>query len=588
MRIGCESEVEEVYNRAMALLREIGNTRAGKEVQGARDRALPWAVGVLGSHISMKPKQPNPAKELYRLLRNRTPAELWRSEVPAFDAASLDERLASVGLVRAVGVVFSESGTFSERTEARKWLVSLLSDPEERIRRYALAALPKLGGGDSEEPAIHRVLQNASTDREKQNVARVLEKVGGARTLALGEALPERALQRVRANVARSENPGKILLDVPFAPEDGPLHLHFRCRDGLETFLKEELADRSRFPQLRVAWSDPGCVAVTAPAPVTLGQLHEARCFSDVAVFLGIGRDVADIADQIVDGFSALQAWTEGIVRYRLEFVGRGHQRSVIRDLATAVSERSPGMLNDPREALWQIDLHDDENGVRIEAVPRLRPDPRFAWRLGDIPAASHPPLAAAMARLASPFKNEIVWDPFCGSGSELIEVALLGGDSIRRVVGTDVDSDALKVARRNLNASPAHTVNAVLAERDFRDRTAMPELRSGSVTLVISNPPMGRRVPIPDLAGLIDDLFRSAAAVLRPGGRLIFVNPVDHGAGQHPFELELRTRIDLGGFFVHLEKYVKTGPVAAERKPEHARPHPGEFAGSSSRRRRS
>ena len=51
--------------------------------------------------------------------------------------------------------------------------------------------------------------------------------------------------------------------------------------------------------------------------------------------------------------------------------------------------------------------------------------------------------------------------------------------------------------------------------------------LGPASVSLVITNPPLGMRVPVADLRGLIKDLFDAAATVLRPGGRLVFANPL-------------------------------------------------------------
>ena len=43
----------------------------------------------------------------------------------------------------------------------------------------------------------------------------------------------------------------------------------------------------------------------------------------------------------------------------------------------------------------------------------------------------------------------------------------------------------------------------------------------------IVTNPPMGKRVPIANLPRLIADLFAAAATVLQPGGRLVFANPL-------------------------------------------------------------
>ena len=68
----------------------------------------------------------------------------------------------------------------------------------------------------------------------------------------------------------------------------------------------------------------------------------------------------------------------------------------------------------------------------------------------------------------------------------------------------------------------------------------------------------MGRRVPIPNLPGLIKDLFIAAAEVLKPGGRLIFANPLPVASMGHPLKRDFQQKVDLGGFSVHVERYIR------------------------------
>src|SRR5580700_2405141 len=96
-----------------------------------------------------------------------------------------------------------------------------------------------------------------------------------------------------------------------------------------------------------------------------------------------------------------------------------------------------------------------------------MTPDPRFAYRRRDVPAASHPPLAACLARLAGRLPNEVIWDPFCGSGLELIESALLGG--ARSVCGSDCSSQAIAIAQNTLAAAQIKSVPATFICGDFR-----------------------------------------------------------------------------------------------------------------------
>jgi hypothetical protein len=100
----------------------------------------------------------NPAQEKlrehYHQLRKLDCATLWAREVAAVNVAAAQERMQLVSVVRAVGVVFSEFGSSDEKERARAWLTALLHDPQEKIRRYAMRALPKLGAGESQEARL--------------------------------------------------------------------------------------------------------------------------------------------------------------------------------------------------------------------------------------------------------------------------------------------------------------------------------------------------------------------------------------------------------------------------------------------------
>jgi 23S rRNA G2445 N2-methylase RlmL len=202
------------------------------------------------------------------------------------------------------------------------------------------------------------------------------------------------------------------------------------------------------------------------------------------------------------------------------------------------------------------MDIYPDGRACSVELRPNLTPDPRFYYRRQDVPAASHPQLAACMARLAGRVRHEIIWDPFCGSALELIECALLGG--VESLHGTDRSAAAIAIAQANFAAAGIATVPAKFTCCDFRDFEKRAGLGPASVSLLITNPPLGGRVPIADLRGLMDDLFSVAATVLRPGGRLVFANPLPAQTAHPPLQLKFRQAVDFGGFDCRLEMYHK------------------------------
>ena len=517
-------------------------------------------------HDRMNPAEKNPGKELYNQLRRLPWARLWKEEVTRFDKASARERLERVAVVRAVGVVVSESGAAEEKEAARQWLLRLLDDPCEKIRRYAMTALPKIGAGFDEEKALLSLLQKTPCEREKKFLWETLNKIGGTATLDVmrtGTAgLPLQTEQKIKASVTRSRSPGTVCMKRALSDFAG-LRIHLRGRAGLEGIVRDEVEQcagtRGKF---RIAEVRTGLVALSPVAPFSLDDLFTLRCFGTAGFVPETvpGQEGAEsielLASVIASPLSRriLKTFTEGAIRYRLDFVARGHQRGAVRLLANRVYALCPDLLNDARSAPWAIDIHPAGRGNSVELRPRLTPDPRFYFRRHDVPAASHPPMAACMARLAGRMDGEIVWDPFCGSGLELIERALLGG--VRSVHGTDLSETAIEITRDNFTAAELQVAQAKFTCCDFRDYERIAGLAPGSVSLVITNPPLGKRVPIPNLRGLIEDLFNAAARVLRPGGRLVFANPLTIQCPQPSLKLKSRQVVDFGGFNCRLEMY--------------------------------
>jgi 23S rRNA G2445 N2-methylase RlmL len=506
-------------------------------------------------------------KELYRELRVLSCEKLWNEEVARFDRSTPEERIKRVAVIRAVGTVFSESGTAKQKAEVRSWLVRLLEDPNEKVRRYAMTALPKLGAGTCGEGALLSLLRTTTVEREKKFLGQALEKIGGTATLdavaGVRDSLPQTE-QKVKASVARRERPSVIRMDRLLS-DFNRLRIHLRCRRGLEEIVRDEVKEYiAKHGKFRIVKARRGLVVIAPVAPFSLADIYTLRCFATVGFFLGHIRssNPTESVDALASAMTSplsqavLATFTEGSIRYRLEFVSKGHQRGAVRLLANRAYAMCPDILNDPRSAPWSMDLLPTGHGISVELRPKLTPDPRFTYREDDIRAASHPPLAACMARLGGRINNEIVWDPFCGSGLELIERTLLGG--VQSIYGTDLSPDAITICRANFAAAKVKAVQAKFACCDFRDYAQVEGLGSRSVTLIISNPPMGRRIRVPNLRGLFGDFFAIGSAVLKPGGRLIFANPLRIEPLDPSLKLKYRRVIDLGGFNCHLEMYRK------------------------------
>ena len=529
-------------------------------------------------------------KDLYKSLRKLSAAKLWE-ETAKFDRlATQSAREQQVAVVRAVGVKFSNADD-ARKSAAQAWLLQLLTDDSEKIRRYAAAATSRIGGGDADELLLS-LLRTGASVRERESAAAALADAGSHDAVASAVAIlegapdahigPEQAL-RLRAVHARAQSSGAVSLDaaVPAAARAG-LRLHLRCRRGLEAILADEVREHAeRGGRLRVVEVRDACVAVepvAADGALRLADLYQLRCFDTAGFVLLEGAEALDddavaaaIASEPCEAL--LRGLTDGDdppLRYRLRFVDgagadAGARSSAVKRVAEAAYALNPSILNDPNQALWYVDAVADGGRASVELRPRLRPNPRLDYQTATFYAGAHPPLAAAMARLArvpAAGGAAVVYDPFCGTAMELIETALAsraagggasGGGGLT-LVGTDVDAAAIAVAEANLAKADLGVAHA-FGVRDFRDALAADAplpLAAGSVDAMITNPPLGRRVKVANLHALFADLFRLSAELLRPGGgRLVVINPLraepPDAATRRRLRLASQRTVDLG-----------------------------------------
>nr|BFE48475.1 hypothetical protein GCM10017745_19020 [Saccharothrix mutabilis subsp. capreolus] len=325
------------------------------------------------------------------------------------------------------------------------------------------------------------------------------------------------------------------------------------------------------------------------PGPAVLGL----RCVDDVflvaAVVDGIGRaradlrslagamasvDVWEVVRTLAD-FGAERFWST--VDVSASFLGR---RNFTRyDVEDAVGEPVAAALGVPYHGRrggrvppagglsWRVTLAGDRAvvGLRIAAQPLHR----RGYRRVSRPGALHPPVAAAMLRLAGlPARTGAagwrVVDPFCGTGTIAIEAAHLHAAAL----GVDIDPAAIAAATANTPPAPpppappagaspaaapppaaippaaaAPTAATPTAPAAAAPTTAPPTATSaaglparvgwvvgdagrlpvagGSVELVVGNPPWGRQVAV---RGSADRFWREVRRVLVPGGRAVLL----------------------------------------------------------------
>jgi precorrin-6B methylase 2 len=485
-----------------------------------------------------------PAQRLERALA-RAGEPALRAAARTFDGRDAAARPRLIGLfVRLAGEI--------DAPELSDVLLTALDEPLAQSRKLAARGLGKLGNIRAERPLLEAL--ERSSGPERKSIVDALGALGGElslRRLSVLEAADEdmaRRRERARALIERRlgrAEPGELVLDVPLGAR---WRIALSCRRGLAEILAEELRARGK-PEIR----SPERVDIEHSG--SLRELLQARTAIELALVLPLkrpnGREPAEhIADALAgpECISALARWTHGIPRFRVSWTSGGHRRGLTWGLDRALRARTSAVVNDSHAARWTLRASPDAEGELL-LVPRLVPDPRFAYRVADVPAASHPTIAAALARIAGVEADDVVWDPFLGSGLELIERARLG--PVRELWGSDIDPRALEAARQNLEAAGIAGARRV-------ERSAL-EFAPPATSLIITNPPMGRRVARDGSVGdLLEAFVRHAANVLRASGRLVWLSPLARrtervalGVG---LDVQRGPEVDLGGFSAQVQ----------------------------------
>jgi Putative RNA methylase family UPF0020/HEAT repeats len=490
---------------------ELGE-RAEKALLSAGLPAATYAAQALADHAPAA--APALVRLIGRALRAHDSPPLWSALAQALQSTDIETR-------RQAAMALGKSG----RSQAEPLLLEHLETKDPKLLRSLVEALGKVGG----EPALQRLLALQVPDNLLQVHTR-------ARLM----------LERNTGRVAIQSDP--ILLDAPL-PRALPLALS--CRAGLAEYLAQESAG---FVTRVVNASEVAMQHAGALRP-----LLQLRLATGVAIVqpLEHGADPGQVLAALLDPelVRALRAWTEGPLRFRLEWQGAGHRRADTWRIAQGLRDAGSPLKNDPAQAPWTIEVQASER--RLLLKPVAAPELRFDYRVRDVPAASHPTLAAALARVAGARPDDIVWDPFVGSGVELIERARLG--PVRELHGTDLDARALSAAEQN--AERAQVQGIELRQADARNH------RVAGLSLVLTNPPMGRRVlRARGLSGVLCQVVRNVAGQLVPGGRMVWLSPfadvTARAAADAGLVVERLTPVDLGGFSAELQRFTRSPAV--------------------------
>ncbi len=151
------------------------------------------------------------------------------------------------------------------------------------------------------------------------------------------------------------------------------------------------------------------------------------------------------------------------------------------------------------------------------------------------------------------------------GTGSGLIALMLAQRFPESKVLGIDIDSEAVVQARENVKASP-------FAERVSVEQVALQSLESedGAFDAIVCNPPFFEETLLPPDAQRMqarhtthltfEELIKSAVRLLCPGGRFCVVLPMTAFEGFH-------LQCFAAGLYLELRCDVQTSPKKAPKR---------------------
>nr|WP_221277124.1 methyltransferase domain-containing protein [Deinobacterium chartae] len=253
---------------------------------------------------------------------------------------------------------------------------------------------------------------------------------------------------------------------------------------GLEPFLKAEL---QRLPgSVRIFGGSEDALRLGySGRPRDLHRLRTATAVFRRHTF-AVPRPKALMGHQV---FQELLAFLDEVRQEAdfgsFRFDAAGRESSTFLRLGEEL-ERATGMRFDPEEGELLMRLR-PRGEEAWEMLARTTPRPLSArpWRVRNMSGGLNAAVAVAMLRMAGVRPTDRVLNAMCGSGTLLVERALMG--EAERIVGVDIDPEALEMARENLAAAKRQGQ----VELRLEDATALAD-REGSYDVIVADVPWG------------------------------------------------------------------------------------------------
>ena len=296
------------------------------------------------------------------------------------------------------------------------------------------------------------------------------------------------------------DEPGKVVLTTNRFYPDVTLKACYPCKGKkISGGVAVEYEDMRDFMSVRT-WQE-----ILFPMPVAKNMQLDPKGIAHTILMGGLL------------GFLDARHLGGGSYRFRVELRGKLHpdeKRTMMKKIASALEvESSHRLINSTSDYEVEIRLLEGKMGgyhayLKLYTIP----DNRFSYRVHTLSTSIHPVTAATIMELAKPYfkKNAQVLDPFCGTGTMLLERNF--AMSAHPLYGIDLYGQAIEYGREN--SKRARTV-INFVNRDFRQFTHEYLFDE----IVTNMPSVSAKQTKQDIEGLYELLLKKGATHLKKGG---------------------------------------------------------------------
>ncbi len=214
----------------------------------------------------------------------------------------------------------------------------------------------------------------------------------------------------------------------------------------------------------------------------------------------------------------------------------RGNSTQILSSVAVEQNKLIPS--NSKQNGI-EIILIENQKQLLIGQTLTVQPFKELSFRDYSRPARDDysgmlpPKVAQAMINLSEAKPNDIILDPFCGSGTILTEAMLMGYQDL---IGSDISKKAVSDTEKNIEWIKKNYQLSIINYQLFNKNAVELSkfIKRNSVGAIITEPYLGPqrgrfniKQTIQNLEKLYTESLAEFKKILKPGGRVVMVWPV-------------------------------------------------------------